>query len=48
MLVLIDRRTVYTPLFAGVFWNAQDYVLDDIDRIEVVSGPDGTRGPNIY
>jgi iron complex outermembrane receptor protein len=42
MLVLMDGRTVYTPLFSGVFWNAQDYLLEDIDRIEVISGPGGT------
>ena len=42
LLVLIDGRTVYTPLFSGVFWNAQDYLLKDIDRIEVISGPGGT------
>jgi iron complex outermembrane recepter protein len=42
MLVLIDGRTVYTPLFSGVFWNAQDYLLEDISRIEVISGPGGT------
>lgn len=42
LLVLIDGRSVYTPLFAGVLWNAQDYLLEDIDRIEVVSGPGGT------
>lgn len=42
LLVLMDGRSVYTPLFAGVFWNAQDYVLEDIDQIEVVSGPGGT------
>jgi iron complex outermembrane receptor protein len=42
LLVLIDGRTVYTPLFSGVFWNAQDYLLEDIDRIEVISGPGGT------
>lgn len=42
LLVLIDGRSVYTPLFAGVFWNAQDYVLEDIDQIEVISGPGGT------
>jgi iron complex outermembrane receptor protein len=39
MLVLIDGRPVYTPLFSGVFWEAQDVTLDDIDRIEVISGP---------
>jgi len=42
LLVLVDGRTVYTPLFSGVFWNAQDYLLEDIDRIEVISGPGGT------
>ena len=42
LLVLIDGRAVYTPLFSGVFWNAQDYLLEDIDRIEVISGPGGT------
>ena len=42
LLVLIDGRTVYTPLFSGVFWNVQDYLLKDIDRIEVISGPGGT------
>ena len=39
LLVLIDGRTVYTPLFSGVFWEAQDVVLEDVDRIEVISGP---------
>ncbi|HVS53756.1 MAG TPA: TonB-dependent receptor [Opitutaceae bacterium] len=42
MLVLIDGRAVYTPLFAGVFWNAQDYILEDVARIEAISGPGGT------
>src|SRR5688572_2665900 len=42
LLVLIDGRTVYTPLFSGVFWDEQDLVLSDIDRIEVVSGPGAT------
>jgi iron complex outermembrane recepter protein len=39
LLVLIDGRTVYSPLFSGVFWDAQDTVLEDIDRIEVIRGP---------
>ncbi|HEY3488061.1 MAG TPA: TonB-dependent receptor, partial [Gammaproteobacteria bacterium] len=39
LLVLIDGRTVYTPLFSGVFWAQQDIMLEDIDRIEVISGP---------
>lgn len=42
MLVLIDGRSVYTPLFSGVFWDVQDVMLEDIDRIEVISGPGGT------
>ncbi|MGH8319131.1 MAG: TonB-dependent receptor plug domain-containing protein [Steroidobacteraceae bacterium] len=42
LLVMIDGRTVYTPLFSGVFWDVQDYLLQDIDRIEVISGPGGT------
>jgi iron complex outermembrane receptor protein len=42
LLVLIDGRTAYTPLFSGVFWDAQDVLLEDIDRIEVISGPGGT------
>jgi len=43
LLVMIDGRTVYTPLFSGVFWERQDYLLEDIDRIEVISGPGGTE-----
>src|SRR5205814_1441237 len=42
LLVLIDGRTVYTPLFSGVFWEVQDTLLQDIDRIEVVRGPGAT------
>src|SRR5467141_5240689 len=42
VLVLIDGRSVYTPLFAGVYWQVQDTVLEDIDRIEVIRGPGGT------
>ena len=42
MLVLIDGRTVYSPLFSGTLWEAQDVVLDDIERIEVISGPGAT------
>jgi len=33
---LIDGRSVYTPLFSGVYWNEQDMILDDVDRIEVI------------
>ncbi len=39
MLVLIDGRSVYGRLFSGVFWNSQDLLLEDIDRIEVIRGP---------
>jgi iron complex outermembrane receptor protein len=47
VLVLIDGRNVYTPLFAGVYWDVQDMPLDNIDRIEVIRGPGGTIwGPN--
>ena len=42
MLVLIDGRTVYTPLYSGVFWDVQDVPLWDIDRIEIISGPGAT------
>jgi iron complex outermembrane receptor protein len=42
LLVMIDGRTVYTPLFSGVFWDVQDTLLEDIERIEVVSGPGAT------
>ncbi len=42
LLVLIDGRSVYTPLFSGVFWDAQDVMLEDVERIEVISGPGGT------
>lgn len=40
--VLIDGRSVYTPLYSGVFWDVQDVLLEDVDRIEVISGPGGT------
>ncbi|MDB5865509.1 MAG: TonB-dependent receptor [Betaproteobacteria bacterium] len=42
LLVLIDGRSVYTSLFSGVFWDVQDVVLEDVERIEVISGPGGT------
>jgi iron complex outermembrane receptor protein len=42
LLVLIDGRSVYSPLFAGVYWQVQDTLLEDIERIEVIRGPGGT------
>ena len=47
VLVLIDGRVVYTTLFAGTYWDAQNLMMEDIDRIEVIRGPGGTIwGPN--
>ncbi|MGH7022606.1 MAG: TonB-dependent receptor plug domain-containing protein [Caulobacteraceae bacterium] len=42
LLVLIDGRSVYSPMFSGVYWDMQDVVVEDIDRIEVISGPGAT------
>ena len=42
LLVLIDGRSVYSPLFSGVYWDMQDVVAEDIERIEVISGPGAT------
>lgn len=42
LLVLIDGRSVYTPLFSGVFWEAQDVLMEDVERIEVIRGPGAT------
>ena len=39
MQVLIDGRILYTPLFSGVFWDAHDLLMEDIERIEVIRGP---------
>ncbi len=47
VLVLIDGRSVYSPLLAGVYWEVQDMLIEDVDRIEVIRGPGGTIwGPN--
>lgn len=42
LLVMIDGRSIYTPLYSGVFWDVQDTFLPDLDRIEVISGPGAT------
>ncbi|NTV50994.1 MAG: TonB-dependent receptor, partial [Geobacteraceae bacterium] len=42
LLVLIDGRSVYSPLFSGVFWDAQDTLLEDVEQIEVIRGPGAT------
>lgn len=42
LLVMLDGRTVYSPLFAGTFWETLDLPLEDIDRIEIIRGPGGT------
>jgi iron complex outermembrane recepter protein len=42
LLVMVDGRTVYSPLFSGVYWDAQQVFLDDVDRIEVIRGPGAT------
>ncbi len=43
LLVLMDGRTLYSPLHAAVFWDVQDTLLEDVDRIEVISGPGATQ-----
>jgi iron complex outermembrane recepter protein len=42
MLVLIDGRSIYSEIYSGVFWDQNDLLLEDIDRIEVIRGPGGT------
>lgn len=42
LLVLVDGRAVYTPMFSGVLWNTEQLLLDDVDRIEIIRGPGAT------
>jgi len=42
LLVLMDGRSVYSPMFSGVYWDLQDTLMEDIERIEVIRGPGGT------
>ena len=42
LLVLIDGRSVYTPSHSGVYWDLQDVMIEDVERIEVIRGPGGT------
>jgi iron complex outermembrane receptor protein len=42
MLVQMDGRTAYTPLFSGVYWDVQDTMIQDIERIEIIRGPGGS------
>lgn len=42
LLVLIDGRSVYSPLYSGVYWDMQNIMMNDVDRIEVISGPGAT------
>jgi iron complex outermembrane receptor protein len=49
LLVLVDGRTVYDALFSGTLWEAQDFMIEDLDRIEVIRGPGGTLwGANAF
>lgn len=43
LLVQVDGRTIYTPLFSGVYWDIQNLPLEDIDRIEIIRGPGATQ-----
>ncbi len=42
LLVMVDGRTIYSPAFAGVFWDVQEILIDNVDRIEVIRGPGAT------
>jgi iron complex outermembrane receptor protein len=49
LLVLVDGRSIYDPLFSGMLWESQDFLLENIDRIEVIRGPGGTLwGANAF
>ncbi|MEJ1963082.1 MAG: TonB-dependent receptor [Gammaproteobacteria bacterium] len=49
LLVLVDGRSIYDQLFSGTLWESQDFMLEDIDRIEVIRGPGGTLwGANAF
>jgi len=48
VLVLIDGRTVHTPLFAGTYWEVQNTLLEDIDRIEVILSLVAAAGPDRF
>lgn len=49
LLVLLDGRSIYDPLFSGTLWESQDVVLEDVERIEVIRGPGGTLwGANAF
>ena len=39
MQVLLDGRSIYSPFYSGIFWDVQDYSIDDIERIEIIRGP---------
>jgi iron complex outermembrane receptor protein len=42
LLVLVDGRSIYSPIFGGVFWESYDVVLEDVERVELIRGPGAT------